>query len=272
VSRATVDWIIKLGGRGLIDPATLALVADQIAQIRQLGIKVAVVHGGGPAINEELTRRGISWDFIDGQRVTTPEMMDVIEMVLCGSMNRKVVRALEAAGVEAVGFSGVDGGTLQCSQLNERLQQVGSVEFVDSRWLESIVDAGGVPCIAPIGGGVNSRGIAFNINADWAAAQVAAALKGSTLVFLTDQDGILGANDAVIPTLSESGLEALIMGEVVKGGMLTKARAILHALRAGVSDVRVLNAKNGLWAEGGTACRLQFSATENHTAEVTSWL
>ncbi len=272
MSKVTVDWVIKLGGRGLIDPATLALVASQIAQLRQLGIKVAVVHGGGPAINEELTRRGISWDFIDGQRVTTPEMMDVIEMVLCGSMNRKVVRALQAAGADAVGFSGVDGGTLQCSQLDERLQQVGMVEVVDPRWIESIVSAGGVPCIAPIGGGLNKRDMTYNINADWAAARMAAALKVSTLVFLTDQEGILGADGSVLTTLDEHGLESLITEEVVKGGMLAKTRTILHALRAGVCDVRVLNAKNGLWAGGGTACRLNLSATENRSAEVTSWL
>lgn len=268
--RPVVDWVIKLGGRGLIDPSSLDLVAGQIAQLRHLGIKVAIVHGGGPAINDELTRRGISWSFIDGLRVTTPEMMDVIEMVLCGSMNRKVVRALQAAGASAVGISGVDGGTLQCSRADERLQQVGKIEEVDSRWIEAIVEAGGIPVLAPIGYGAAAG--AYNINADWAAARVASALNVSTLVFMTDQDGILGTEGDVLPLLDEKALEGLIASGTVTGGMLAKTNTILHALRSGVSDVRVLNAKNGLWAAGGTACRLKVVENDKNAAEVTSCL
>jgi acetylglutamate kinase len=237
------DQVIKLGGRGLIDSAILETVAAQISELHKRGLKVAVVHGGGPAINEELTRRGIAWSFIDGQRVTTPEMMDVIEMVLCGSMNRKVVRALRAVGVDAVGFSGVDGGTLLCEQLDSRLQLVGAVERVRIDYVTAIMRAGGVPVLAPIGG--SESGLVYNINADWAAAKLAGAVRVEKMVFLTDQEGILNGDGKLIPSLSIQELNELIEKGVVQGGMLTKARAVIHALENGVDEVVIRHASLG---------------------------
>lgn len=267
---ARIDWVIKLGGRGLIEPATLKLVASQIVRLKEFGLKIAVVHGGGPAINEELTSRGITWSFLNGQRVTTPEMMDVIEMVLCGSMNRKVVHALQAAGIDAVGFSGVDGRTFQCSQLDPELQQVGHIDEVRSKWIEAILGAGGVPVIAPIGG--SSEGLAYNINADWAAARLAGALAATKLVFLTDQKGILNAKGEPISEMDETGLESLITDGVVTGGMLTKTNTILHALRSGVENVQVLHAQAGLWADAGTSCQLNFKHAKITAPEVSPWV
>ena len=145
-------------------------ICEDLTLIQSVGVSVVLVHGGGPAINEELTRRGISWEFVDGQRVTTPQMMDVIEMVLSGTVNRRIVRTLNHAGVRAVGMSGVDAQTLFCKQANPKLQQVGQIEKVNTEAIDAIIEStkGAVPVIAPVGIGKN--GETYNINADWAAA------------------------------------------------------------------------------------------------------
>jgi acetylglutamate kinase len=253
-----VDWVIKIGGRALIEegdgPETLSRLAHDIAQLRKSGLSVAVIHGGGPAINAELTRREITWSFLEGQRVTTPEMMDVIESVLCGSMNRKVVRALQTAGVDALGFSGVDGQTFRCSQFDPRLERVGRIDEVRGKWIGLVASAGGVPVLAPIGSGAD--GGAFNINADWAAARVAVALGAKRLVFLTDQDGILSPSGSCIGAVGDAGLASLVEDKIVTGGMLAKVQTIRYALAHGVVDVRVANGKRGLIGCDGTACRL----------------
>jgi acetylglutamate kinase len=268
--------VVKLGGSVLQDDALLEAICEDIAAIRKVGVAIVLVHGGGPAINEELTRRGIKWDFIDGQRVTTPEMMDVVEMVLCGRVNRRIVRALNAAGLKAVGFSGADAGTLMCKRANERLGQVGTIERVGTQLIESILsmqdDLGtrGIPVIAPIG--LGRDGLAYNINADWAASRVASQLGVTKMLFLTDQDGILDQQGKLLPELDAGEVEQLIEDGTVKGGMLAKAQTILHAIKNNVTDVHILNARrpNALIEElftdrgVGTVCRLR---TRVHAAQ-----
>lgn len=234
--------LLKLGGATLQDPAVIEQVSRDVATATEAGASVAIVHGGGPAINEELTRRGITWTFFEGQRITTPEMMDVIEMVLCGHVNRKIVRELNARGVEALGFSGVDARTLQCTPSDERMGLVGQVRKVDPSIFEAwMTRANRVAVMAPVGAGDRAR--ALNVNADWAAAQVACALRVTRLVYLTDQDGILDQNKNLIPDVSASGLERLIETGVVAGGMLAKVRTILFALDHGVNGVQIANAR-----------------------------
>lgn len=267
--KSHVDWVVKIGGRGLIDEISLNRVAADLRRIRSLGVRVALVHGGGPAINEELARRGITWTFHEGQRVTSDEMMGVIEMVLRGSMNPKVVRACKAVGVDAIGISGVDGGTFLCSRLDERLGRVGQIDRVQTKWVESIARQGAVPVVAPIGIGHDGR--AFNINADWAAAKLATALRAKSLVFLTDQDGILDSEGQLIESLNDAALADLIEGGVVTGGMLAKVRTIRHALGEGICDVRVANANRGLatFNGRGTRCSLRLiSSDESRMLEV----
>ena len=268
--RATLSYVkrftgsrilIKLGGAVLQDQELVSSICEDLTLIQSVGVSVVLVHGGGPAINEELTRRGIQWEFIDGQRVTTPQMMEVIEMVLCGLVNRRIVRTLNRAGVRAVGMSGVDARTLICKQANPRLQQVGSIERVNTDFIDSIQRA--IPVIAPVG--IGKKGETFNINADWAASRIAEALGIKKLLFLTDQEGILDGEMKLIPELDAGELESLIEAGVVKGGMLAKTQTILHALRNGVTDVHVLNARrpHGLIEElftdlgVGTVCRLR---------------
>ncbi len=265
--------LIKIGGAALEDLALVRSICEGLMLIRSVGVKIVLVHGGGPAINRELTTHGLTWEFIDGQRVTTPEMMDVIEMVLCGHVNKRIVRALNHQGIRAVGTSGIDGSTLLCKQASVKLGQVGHIERVNTGLLQALIAGEGdcIPVIAPIGIGKNGK--AYNINADWAAARLAQGLGIKKMLFLTDQDGILDAQKKVIPELDAGQLEQLIETGVVSGGMLAKTRTIIHALRNGVTDVHVLNARHphGLIEELftdrgiGTACRLRSLASANVT-------
>lgn len=239
--------VVKFGGSVLQDDTLLQTICNDMAVICRAGVELVVVHGGGPAINEELVRRNIQWSFVEGLRVTTPEMMNVIEMVLCGQVNKRIVRALQRAGAKSVGFSGVDGATLICRKADERLGQVGIVEHVDTKLVEAALalenEEGvcGIPVIAPVG--VGREGSAYNINADWVAARIASTLEVSKLIFLTDQDGVLDSTKNLISELAASELEELIERRVVKDGMLAKVRTILHALQNRVSSVHVLNAR-----------------------------
>ena len=259
--------LIKLGGAALQDSSLITSLCDDLALIRAVGVSLVIVHGGGPSINEELTTHGIEWNFIDGQRVTTPEMMNIVEMVLCGSVNRRIVRTLNHSGVKSIGMSGSDGMMLKCKQQNKQLGQVGKIEEVDASFIDFILKSqleagkGCIPVIAPVGMGKDGK--AYNINADWAAARIAEALEVKKIIYLTDQDGILDGEKKLISELEAAELEQLIETGVVQGGMLAKARTMLHALRHGVDDIHVLNARRPhvlveeLFTAGGagTVCR-----------------
>ncbi len=241
---STKRILIKLGGASLGDANVLTKLANCLEQYRNLGYQVILVHGGGPAINAELTRRNMTWNFVKGQRVTTPEMMEVIEMVLSGSINPQIVKYLNSRGLFSLGFSGVDGPTLLCSQASPELGLVGVVDQVNSRWIEDLLSMphSPIPVIAPLG--TNAMGESFNVNADWAASRLASALKVQQMIFLTDQKGILDARKMPIKDISQAQLEQLVHEEVVTGGMYTKALTILHALEHGVQSVRVMSASD----------------------------
>ena len=238
--------LIKLGGAALQNPAVAVNVCRDLKSLRQSGFEIIVVHGGGPRINQELMRRGIRWSLIQGQRVTTPEMMEVIEMILCGQVNREIVRNLHNIGVNSMGFSGVDARLLECRQLSPELGQVGKIQYVNAHWIESLLNfretskANPVlPVIAPIG--IGRKGGTYNINADWAATYLGRALKVDLLLFLTDQNGILGRDGAMIEEISCKELEQLVQTQVVRGGMLAKAGAIQFAVQHKIPRVVVLN-------------------------------
>jgi acetylglutamate kinase len=264
--------LIKIGGAALEDAAIVKSLCGDLNRLRSVGVNVVLVHGGGPSINSELKLRGIQWEFIEGQRVTTPAMMDVIEMVLCGHVNQKLVRQLNASGVKAIGLSGADAGTLLCTQSSPKLGQVGKIETVGTTLIQAIVDSDTIPVIAPVG--VGQEGEAFNVNADWAASRVAQALAIKKVLFLTDQDGILDVRGKVIPELDAAELEQIAEKGIVHGGMLAKVQTVIHALSHGVTDVHILNARRPhslieeLFTDGGvgTVCRLR-SRTATAEAE-----
>lgn len=264
--------LIKMGGAALQDAEYVESICEDLAVLRSVGLSLVLVHGGGPMINAELNARGIGWNFIDGQRVTTPEIMDVVEMVLCGVVNRRLVKRMNHAGIPAVGISGTDASTLLCRPAHAMLGQVGEIEHVNTSVIHSILNSqnkagqGAIPVIAPIGLGAD--GDAMNINADWAASRIAQSLNVKKIIFLTDQDGILDENGKLQTELDASELEMMIEGGVVKGGMLAKTRTILDALKNGVTAIHVLNAKKPhaliqeLFTENGvgTVCRLRSRA------------
>jgi acetylglutamate kinase len=262
--KKTSRILIKLGGSALDTELTIATLRQAIARHRSLGNEVIVVHGGGPAINHELRSRGITWSFVAGQRVTTPEMIEVIESTLNGLVNRRLVRQLSTAKLPVIGLSGTDRQTLLCSKASDELGLVGTVEAVQADWINEILALKDtpVPVIAPLGVGAN--GECYNINADWAATYLAVALKVDQLQFLTDQPGVLDEEGACIPSVDIEGIENMIAVKVVSGGMLTKTQAVVHALKQGVATVRILKASDALQAvenmELGTQCCLDSAA------------
>lgn len=273
--------LVKLGGASLADLDSTKTLFEDLVLMRSVGMHIVLVHGGGPSINAELTARNIPWEFIDGQRVTTPEIMEVVETVLCGVVNRKIVRALNFAGAPAVGFSGIEAATLKCRPASPKLGQVGIIDEVDGSLIQSILRTptsdgrGAIPVIAPIG--IGSNGETFNVNADWAASRIAQALKIRKVIFLTDQPGILDPDKNILSELDASELEHLIETRVVTGGMLTKAQTIAEALRNGIAAVHVLNCNHAhalaeeLFTETGvgTLCRTRSRVSALLDHEVT---
>lgn len=234
--------VIKLGGSSLGNPETVEQLATLVKGYQKRRYRVVVVHGGGPAINAELTKRNITWQFINGQRQTTPQMMKVIDEVLAKQVNGQLVENLKSQGVSARGLSGADAEILFCTQATIELMRVGQVESVNTAGIKEILNqfGGKVPVIAPIGYG--ERGVKFNINADWAACQIAVALDAKKLIFLTDQNGILDQQKQLVKRANSQLINMMIADGTIHGGMFTKVKAMMTALAAGVKHVRVLNA------------------------------
>jgi len=240
--------LIKLGGAALREAPLVESLCEDLALIRSVGLKVILVHGGGPAINEALTKHNITWSFHEGQRITTPEMMEVIETTLCGKVNRSIVRLLNKNNISSMGFSGTDARLIECKALDPKLGLVGKVTKINVEFIESLLASqskntyGTIPVIAPVGYG--PHGQAYNLNADWAATAIASSLKLKKMIFLTDQDGILDENQKLIATLGSGDLLDLIERGVISGGMLAKARTIIDALSNGVRNIHILNGKH----------------------------
>jgi len=253
---ATLDGDTVGGGATLDgDTAGGGATLDEVAALTRAGLRVVLVHGGGPLVTSWLDRLGVPTRFQDGQRVTDAAALEVATMVLRGAVSTGVVAGLARRGVPAVGLSGVDGGLLRARH-TPALGLVGAVEDVDTSVLLPLLESGFVPVIAPLG--LDAADALLNINADVAAAAVAAALGADAALFLTDVPGVRGADGAVIGALDRAGVEALIADGVVAGGMIPKARSALAALagvdggpgaaRALILDGRAPGALSGLLA------------------------
>jgi acetylglutamate kinase len=226
--------VVKLGGNTLDQPAWVAECARGLAALQPL----VVVHGGGRAVTALSRRLNLPVEQRDGVRVTTPEVAEVVEMVLGGPMNRLLVTALRAAGVDALGLSGVDGGLLTAVPAAEGLGHVGEIAAVRASLLESLLRAGLTPVVAPVAPGADNAGVPFNVNADQAAAAIAAAIHAEELLFVSDVSGVEidGVAQGVLPA---ADVEALIDRGVASRGMAVKLRAAARALGAGVRAVRI---------------------------------
>jgi acetylglutamate kinase len=235
--------VVKIGGVALEDSFTLGKCARAIADLAQDGHRVAVVHGGGSALTRMLNQLGKKSEFINGLRVTDAETRDVALMVLGGIVNKKLVAAIQAVGVPAVGFCGGDGMTFRARKKFVRghdLGFVGEICFADPQWIEAIWNRGGIPILASLALGTD--GEYYNVNADEMAASCAAACHANALIFLTDVPGVKDAEGAVIPWLSTKQADDLAAGSVISGGMLPKLQACRNALKQGVGRVRILPA------------------------------
>jgi acetylglutamate kinase len=239
--------VIKYGGAAMVDPELARSFAQDVVLLRAAGLLPVVVHGGGPEINRTLERLGQKSEFVDGQRVTGPEEIKVVEMVLSGKVNSDIVGMVSALGGLAMGLSGKDGRLLQAIKQAPRpgkpdLGLVGDIEAVNPDVLDMCLGKGYIPIISPVGAGRD--GTTYNINADVAAAEVAVALKATKLIFLTDVAGILDEHGQLLTELKASDLRGRVQeGRTVKGGMAVKANAILRALDGGVAQVHVVDGR-----------------------------
>lgn len=235
--------VVKIGGAALEDSATLRKCARAVAELAGDGHRVAVVHGGGSALTRVLKQLGKESEFVGGLRVTDAETRDVALMVLGGMVNKKVVAAIQATGLPAVGFCGGDGMTFRARRKHVRgneLGFVGEICFAEPCWIEALWQQGAIPVLASLALGAD--GEYYNVNADEMAAACAAACHANALIFLTDVPGVKNADGAVIPWLNTKQVQDLVAEATVSGGMLPKLEACKQALRQGVGRVRILPA------------------------------
>lgn len=234
--------VIKYGGAAMTDPALRDQVAADIVLMKLVGVNPVVVHGGGPEITNYMQRLDLPVEFYDGLRVTTPEAMEVVRMVLVGKVNKELVNAINSHGRLAVGVSGEDGNLVQATAKNERLGRVGQVTGIDTTVLDNLIEDGFIPVVATVAAG--DDGGAFNVNADLVAGELAAALGADKVIFLTDVDGLykdFSDKSSLISALTPGEAEDLIASDELEGGMVPKVAACVRALQGGVRRAHILN-------------------------------
>ncbi len=233
--------VIKFGGNAMGDNEAMASFARDIVLMRHVGVNPVVVHGGGPMINEMLTRLNIKSHFENGKRVTDAAVVEVVEMVLSGRVNKRIVQAINAEGGKAVGLSGKDANLMICEQTDPALGFVGTPLDMDPSILRTLFDDETIPVIAPIGAGRD--GETFNINGDTAAGAIAAALKADRLLLLTDVEGVKNAQGDILTELSATQIRELTEDGTIAGGMIPKTETALAAIEGGVRAVVILDGR-----------------------------
>ena len=233
--------VIKLGGHAMTSDQGMETFARDVALMRQVGINPIIVHGGGPMINAMLEKLNIESKFINGKRVTDQATMEVVEMVLSGSVNKKIVQAINDQGGRAVGLSGKDAKLIECEQADKDLGMVGSPSKINPSVINTLTENDTIPVIAPLGSGPN--GETFNINADTAAGAIAAALKADRLLLLTDVSGVKNSDGEVITELSAQKIKNMIKEGIISDGMIPKTETALYSLDGGVRAVVILDGR-----------------------------
>ena len=233
--------VVKFGGHAMGDDEEMDSFARDIVLMQQVGVNPVIVHGGGPMINQMLERLGVKSDFVDGKRVTDAATVEVVEMVLSGRVNKRIVQAINDQGGKAVGLSGKDAGLITCEQTDPALGFVGTPSNVDPAVLNTLFAADTIPVIAPLGAGTN--GETFNINGDTAAGAIATALKADRLLLLTDVAGVKDAAGEVLTELTPEQIRRLIKDGTIAGGMIPKTETALAAIDGGVRGVVILDGR-----------------------------
>lgn len=247
-------FVIKYGGHVMGDATLARQFAEDIVLLKQVGINPIVVHGGGPQIGKMLDRLKIHSEFVDGLRITDSATVEIVEMVLSGSINKQIVAEITAAGGMAIGISGKDGGLIEASKIRRTIKDpdsnierildlgfVGEPTRINPTILQEFAESNIIPVIAPIGMGV--AGETFNINADTAAGAIAGAIAAAKLMILTDVSGVLNENKELISELSFSEVRRLIKEKVIHGGMIPKVETCLHALENDVEAAHILDGR-----------------------------
>lgn len=230
--------VIKCGG-SIVDQLPNSFFKDLVELQKTKNIKPVIVHGGGPMITTQLEKMNVKTNFVDGLRVTTKEVLDVVEMVLSGSINKKIVRRLIDQEAHAIGMSGIDGQLLEATPIDaaDKYGFVGQIHSVNTKLINSLVDQNYIPVISPIGIGKNHQH--YNINADVAAAAVASALQ-APLCLISDIPGVLVDNE-VMHQIDQIKINELIDDETINGGMIPKVQSALKALHSGAKEVSIIN-------------------------------
>ncbi len=234
--------VIKYGGHAMISPEIREQVISDIVWLKYVGMKPVIVHGGGPEINQLLKVKGIETRFIDGLRVTTPEIMQNIEMVLTGSVSPSLTTLFNANGIPTVSVSGKDNKILEAELKSDELGLVGEITKVNTSYLNHVIEGGFLPVISPIAYGPD--GLSLNINSDEAASQIAKALEAEKLILLTDVAGVYrDFNDpsTLISRLDIQGVRSAIEEGIISGGMIPKLECCLVALEGGVQRCHIIN-------------------------------
>lgn len=238
--------VIKYGGAAMIDCDLKRKVMQDIVLMKYVGMHPIVVHGGGPDITGMLGRLGISTEFIDGLRVTDRETMEIVEMVLGGKVNKEIVAGINASGGKAIGISGKDGELIKAKALDStgRLGFVGEVTQINPQVIETVIENGYIPVIAPIG--IDDEQQSYNINADLVAASIAVAMKADKLVLLTDVPGLLRDTqdiDSLISILKISEVADYVKEGIIAGGMIPKVQCCVEAVTGGVSRTHIVDGR-----------------------------
>ena len=247
--------VVKFGGHAMGDAPAMDRFARDIVLMKQCGVQPVVVHGGGPQIGQMLERLAIKSEFVDGLRVTTADTVEVVEMVLAGSINKRIVSAINAQGGKAVGLCGKDANLIVCEKALKRkmdpdsniekvldLGFVGEPVEVNPRVLEVFLESDFIPVVAPVGAG-RTAGETFNINADTAAGAIAGAMKAKRLMLLTDVQGVKDKDGEVLTDLSRADIQRLIADGTIAGGMIPKVETALYGIEQGVEAAVILDGR-----------------------------
>ena len=236
--------VVKYGGNAMINDELKDAVMGDIVLLSLIGIKVVLVHGGGPEITEMLTKVGKKTEFVDGLRVTDKETVDIVQMVLAGKINKNLVNLIENKGGKAIGLCGIDGHMIKAEKLNERLGYVGEITDVNVTPILDVLEKGYIPVISTVG--CDNEGNSYNINADTAAARIAGCLSAESLISMTDIEGILrDKNDpsTLISQIYVSEAPQLMREGVISGGMIPKVNCCIEAIRRGVNRVFIIDGR-----------------------------
>lgn len=236
--------LIKYGGNAMVSDTLKNQVVEDIVLLWLIGVRVVLVHGGGPEISDLMNRLGKKAEFVDGLRVTDAETMDIVQMVLAGKVNKTLVNLLENKGGRAIGISGMDGRLIEAEMKDARLGYVGRVKKINISPVKDLLEKGYIPVVSTVG--CDQDGNAYNINGDTAAAYIAGALGAERMILMTDVSGILMNKDdpnSLIPELSIGEAETLREKGVISGGMIPKVECCTEAIRQGVQKVIIMDGR-----------------------------